>query len=194
MATPQPPPVEFNLSKILNKALISGFSGSMAMCIQVCTLMWLRTTMNYQYRYGGTIKDTLKTLYSQGGVLRFYRGNLIWKYLRRRSCPTSRASIKIRRYFLKHPLHLLCQLIWKYKKSSDRHQGCWWISNCWAVSNRSHSNRYLQDNPLGRRCLGSQDFEIENCCERSKGRLPWSRGDGISHYSWALPLVPVVRN
>lgn len=70
------PPTEFDLNKILTKALTSGFSGSAAMVIQVCTLMWLRTTMNYQYRYGGTIKDTLKTLYSQGGVLRFYRGTI----------------------------------------------------------------------------------------------------------------------
>lgn len=30
--------------------------------------------MNSQYRYGGTIKDTVSRLYKQGGVLRFYRG------------------------------------------------------------------------------------------------------------------------
>ena len=44
------------------------------MAIQVTTLMWLRTTMNYQYRYGTTTTQALKTLYSQGGVRRFYRG------------------------------------------------------------------------------------------------------------------------
>merc|ERR1711988_331590 len=36
--------------------------------------MWLRTTMNYQYRYGGTAKNALTTLYAQGGIPRFYRG------------------------------------------------------------------------------------------------------------------------
>lgn len=72
MSTGVPPP--FDLKATFNKALISGFSGSSAMAVQVCTLMWLRTTMNYQYRYGGTFVETLKTLYSQGGVLRFYRG------------------------------------------------------------------------------------------------------------------------
>ena len=43
---------------IFKKALRSGFSGSAAMTIQVFALMWMRTTMNYQYRYGGTIKNT----------------------------------------------------------------------------------------------------------------------------------------
>ena len=38
--------------------------------------MWLRTTMNYQYRYGTTTTQALKALYAQGGVVRFYRGLL----------------------------------------------------------------------------------------------------------------------
>eukprot|EP00126_Sphaerothecum_destruens_P010643 Sdes_comp20786_c0_seq4m16927 len=38
--------------------------------------MWLRTTMNYQYRYGTTTAVALKTLYAEGGVVRFYRGIL----------------------------------------------------------------------------------------------------------------------
>lgn len=35
---------------------------------------WLRTTMNYQYRFGGGFKETLEKLYQEGGVRRFYRG------------------------------------------------------------------------------------------------------------------------
>lgn len=46
------------------------------MAIQVSTLMWLRTTMNYQYRHGTSTTEALKTLYRQGGVVRFYRGFL----------------------------------------------------------------------------------------------------------------------
>ncbi len=38
------------------------------------TLMWMRTTMNYQYRYGTTTLVAMRTLYNQGGFLRFYRG------------------------------------------------------------------------------------------------------------------------
>merc|ERR1719498_2170909 len=30
--------------------------------------------MNYQYRYGGTIKEVVTKLYAEGGVPRFYRG------------------------------------------------------------------------------------------------------------------------
>jgi hypothetical protein len=30
--------------------------------------------MNYQYRYGGTLKSSLETLWSQGGIARLYQG------------------------------------------------------------------------------------------------------------------------
>ena len=44
------------------------------MGLNVLSLMWLRTTINYQYRYGLTTTQALKTLYKEGGVVRFYRG------------------------------------------------------------------------------------------------------------------------
>ena len=58
----------------LNRALGGGLAGSLAMTTQVCSLMWLRTTMNYQYRYGTSTSYALKTLYKDGGIPRFYRG------------------------------------------------------------------------------------------------------------------------
>jgi hypothetical protein len=42
--------------------------------LQVLSLMWLRTTVNYQYRYGTSTKVALRTLYADGGVARFYQG------------------------------------------------------------------------------------------------------------------------
>jgi len=36
--------------------------------------MWLRTLMNYQYRYGGTLQEAASTLWAEGGVPRFYQG------------------------------------------------------------------------------------------------------------------------
>ena len=36
--------------------------------------MWLRTTMNYQYRYGTKLGETFSKLYNEGGIRRFYRG------------------------------------------------------------------------------------------------------------------------
>ena len=36
--------------------------------------MWMRTTINYQYRNGGTFPQALKALYKDGGIPRFYRG------------------------------------------------------------------------------------------------------------------------
>lgn len=41
---------------------------------QVLSLMWLRTSMNYQYRYGGTLQSSLSTLYADGGIARLYKG------------------------------------------------------------------------------------------------------------------------
>jgi hypothetical protein len=62
------------LQDSLDRAFKGGISGSCAMVANVGALMWLRTTMNYQYRYGLSGKDAFKTLYKDGGVLRFYRG------------------------------------------------------------------------------------------------------------------------
>jgi hypothetical protein len=56
------------------KAIGGGIAGALAMSINVITLMWLRTTVNYQYRHGTSMKMALKTIYSQGGIRRFYSG------------------------------------------------------------------------------------------------------------------------
>ena len=69
---------EKDFKSILNnsakKALGGGVAGASAMGCQVLSLMWLRTTMNYQYRYGTTTKTAIQSLYKDGGVKRFYRG------------------------------------------------------------------------------------------------------------------------
>ena len=64
----------FFRSVALNKAIGGGIAGSIAMTTEVFSLMWLRTTMNYQYRYGTSTSHALKTLYKEGGIRRFYRG------------------------------------------------------------------------------------------------------------------------
>ena len=76
-ASPRPVLVEpFNvlLAKAGRRALGGGLSGAFAGVMQVLLLMWLRTTMNYQYRHGGTMRETLRLLWGQGGVRRFYQG------------------------------------------------------------------------------------------------------------------------
>ena len=55
------------LNKILKKSVENGFSGGAAMIFQVSSLMWLRTTMNYQFKNGGNTLDTIKLLYKDGG-------------------------------------------------------------------------------------------------------------------------------
>ena len=64
--------MDFN--KILKSSINNGLSGGTAMVFQVSSLMWLRTTMNYQFKNGGNTLNTIKLLYKDGGFLRFYRG------------------------------------------------------------------------------------------------------------------------
>lgn len=58
----------------LSKAFRGGLSGGIAMGINVCLLMPLRTTVNYQYRYGGDMIQSINNLYKDGRLIRFYRG------------------------------------------------------------------------------------------------------------------------
>jgi len=69
-----PPSMSEIMSKASKKALSGGLAGMGAQAINVLTLMWMRTIMNYQYRYGGSLSEVVKKLYAEGGVPRFYRG------------------------------------------------------------------------------------------------------------------------
>lgn len=64
------------MTKASNSALRGGLAGACAMGANVACLMWMRTTINYQYRNGTSFPVALRTLYADGGVLRFYRGVL----------------------------------------------------------------------------------------------------------------------
>ena len=62
-----------DLIKSSNKALKTGVTSA---CLQVTSLLWIKTINNYQYRYGTNLKDTCKILYNDGGILRFYKSYL----------------------------------------------------------------------------------------------------------------------
>jgi len=62
------------LEHALRRGIVGGTSGAMAMTIQVSTLMWMRTTMNYQYRFGTSTTEAMRHLWKAGGIRRFYRG------------------------------------------------------------------------------------------------------------------------
>lgn len=69
-----PPSFEEIMDKAKKRAFRGGLAGMGAGVIQVMSLMWLRTTMNYQYRHGTTTTFALKHLYKEGGIPRFYQG------------------------------------------------------------------------------------------------------------------------
>ena len=62
------------MSKASKRAISGGKAGASASIVQVLSLMWLRTSMNHQYRYGGTLNTSLDTLYKDGGIPRLYQG------------------------------------------------------------------------------------------------------------------------
>eukprot|EP00941_MAST-03F_sp_MAST-3F-sp1_P000807 g807.t1 len=67
-------PTTMICEKALLRALGGGAPGAVAMAAQVTALMWLRTTMNYQYRYGTSAREAMSALYAAGGIRRFYKG------------------------------------------------------------------------------------------------------------------------
>lgn len=64
------------LKSSLKRAFGGGLAGASAMVIQVISLMWMRTIMNYQYRHGTSFKQAASKLYAEGGIPRFYKGIL----------------------------------------------------------------------------------------------------------------------
>jgi hypothetical protein len=79
-SVPAPAKKEVDVATILKKAARrageGGLAGAAAMAINVCSLMWIRTAINYQYRYGTSTTEAFKKLYGEGGIPRFYRGLL----------------------------------------------------------------------------------------------------------------------
>lgn len=56
------------------RAVRDGYAASMASIVSVFLLMWLRTSMSYQYVHGVTMMEAIHALYSDGGIPRFYKG------------------------------------------------------------------------------------------------------------------------
>lgn len=70
---------ETRFNDITNQAIEegwkSGLNAALAFSVQIISLMWLHTTMTYEYKFGGQgILKTIKLLKNQGGFRRFYLG------------------------------------------------------------------------------------------------------------------------
>lgn len=75
-STVEAAPIDWNsvYQKASKKALGGGKAGASAAVVQVLSLMWLRTSMNRQYRYGGDLRSSLQALWEEGGIGRLYQG------------------------------------------------------------------------------------------------------------------------
>lgn len=131
------------------------------MTIDLSTPVPLRTTINYQYRYGTSTTEAFKKLYSEGGLFSvcFYLtyaavGNVkvLWIYCRystilsRSSASSSPGtSLAFRWYCRKHwyPCGIGC--IWNNRKPSCSLQDSCCISRRGVVSYHSHACGHLQD-------------------------------------------------
>lgn len=60
--------------RAISAAFRGGVAGFVAMALQVVTLIWLRTVVNYQYRHTVGIAEAFRILYREGGIRRFYQG------------------------------------------------------------------------------------------------------------------------
>ena len=56
------------------RGLGGGIPGAIAGVVQVMSLMWIRTIVNYQSRYGMSFRQALTVLLNDGGIPRLYRG------------------------------------------------------------------------------------------------------------------------
>ena len=62
------------LIKAGKRGIGGGLPGAVAGVVQVLTLMWLRTIINYQSRYGSSFGQAVGVLFREGGIGRFYQG------------------------------------------------------------------------------------------------------------------------
>mmetsp|Transcript_36763 Transcript_36763/g.54006 ORF Transcript_36763/g.54006 Transcript_36763/m.54006 type:complete len:312 (-) Transcript_36763:228-1163(-) len=66
-----------NIADVLGKAtraVRDGYSASMASIVSVFLLMWIRTTMSYQFVNDVSMSEAMALLYAEGGIARFYKG------------------------------------------------------------------------------------------------------------------------
>ncbi|KAJ7207854.1 mitochondrial carrier domain-containing protein [Mycena pura] len=68
--------VDFDLGTALKSAIGGGLSGAAGSNLNIAYhyLKPLRTVMNYQYRYGSSMTEAIRTLYQDGGWTRYYQG------------------------------------------------------------------------------------------------------------------------
>ena len=138
---------DFDVVGALKAAGGGGVAGAAAMVLQVLTLMPLRTIMNYQYRYGGSVKHAVSTLWNDGGFKRYYAGLGAAMYV---SSPTKLIFTNFCAHFsrMKSILTRTCQLpspalaLWRHRRPR---QDCVRLLVLRHLPHDSHAHRYTKD-------------------------------------------------
>lgn len=65
---------EVDFADIVSTAARRGFAGAEAASVQVITLCWLRTIVNYEYKTGLSTQEAFRELWVEGGLPRLYSG------------------------------------------------------------------------------------------------------------------------
>ena len=96
--------------------------------------MWLRTTMNYQYRYGTSTGEAMAALWKQGGIGRFYQG-LPYAI---REAPLSRFGDTAANTGVLAPSR-------RWRRRGDRHGDGVRLDGGLALAHPDHADRHAED-------------------------------------------------
>jgi len=163
-----------------SKALAGGIPGLFAGALQVSMLMWLRTSINYQYTYGVKLRVAVRRLYKEGGIKRFYKGitfAIIQGPLSRYGGTAANTGVQLLLRRLKRPPPLfILQLLGAY------------LAGAWRY--------FLSPIDTCKVCLqvqGAAGFKL--LCEKVKqgkiwllyqGAIAAALTTGVGHYPWFL--------
>jgi hypothetical protein len=171
-----------NFQYILEKSVKNGLSGAGAMTIQVSSLMWLRTTMNYQYKFGGKMLPTIQHLYKEGGVPRFYRGIVPALMVGPLSRFGDTAANSIALYYFKDLKENKNVPLFLQTGSASLMAGMWRFLtipiDTWKTAKQVHGSK-------GAAFL-SDKFRTQGVAGFYQGALAASTSTAVGHYPWFL--------
>jgi hypothetical protein len=159
----------------------SGTAGATAMTVQVSSLMWMRTTMNYQFKNGGNFTGTIRKLYAEGGVMRFYRGIVPALIIGPIARFGDTAANMFARDIFKTP-HIAKAPIFIQTSLGSILAGIWRLTtlpiDAWKTSKQVHGEKGLQ--------MLMEKYKINGLKTFYQGGIASASATMVGHYPWFL--------